>query len=286
MRTFETKLGLRRHLEEVRHDGATVGVVPTMGYLHDGHLSLVRRSVRDCNVTVVTVFVNPLQFAPDDDLEAYPRDLDRDRRLCAGAGADIVFAPSVEEMYPRPTATTVSVSGVSEPLEGEHRPGHFDGVTTVVTKLLSVVGPSRAYFGEKDWQQLAVIRRMVQDLDMPVTVVGCPVVRELDGLAMSSRNVYLTEAERRAATVLNRALAAGVACVEAGERDPTVVRRVVEEMIAAEPLVAEPDYVAVVDAATLESVKPLAGAVRLLVAARVGRARLIDNMGVTVPPGT
>jgi pantoate--beta-alanine ligase len=280
MRTFETKQALRAWLDEARADEATIGVVPTMGYLHDGHMSLVRRSVRDCNITVVTIFVNPLQFAPEDDLEAYPRDLDSDRAACAAAGADVVFAPSVEEMYPRPIETTVSVAGVSGPLEGEHRPGHFDGVATVVTKLLSIAGPCRAYFGEKDWQQLAVIRRMASDLDIPATIVGCPIVREADGLAMSSRNVYLDAAQRRAAAVLNRALAAGIAAVEAGERDPVAVRGVVNSVLATEPLVESPDYVAVVDAATLREPAMLSGSVRLLVAARVGRARLIDNMGV------
>jgi pantoate--beta-alanine ligase len=271
---------LRARLDGERCAGRTVGFVPTMGALHDGHLSLIRTAAAADDVVLVSVFVNPLQFAPHEDLDAYPRNLDGDVALAAGAGAHLVFAPSVSEMYPQwPIRTTVSVSDLSIPMEGEVRPHFFAGVATVVTKLFAIAGPCRAYFGEKDFQQLAVIRQMAADLSLPVGVVGCPTVREPDGLAMSSRNVYLTAQERAASVALSRALAAGVAAIEAGERDPEVVRSILRRGI--EP-VAPLDYAEVVDAATLQPVDPLAGTVRLLVAARFGAARLIDNMGVTV----
>ena len=268
---------LRRRLDAARAAGRSVGFVPTMGYLHDGHASLVRAAATD-DVTVVSIFVNPLQFAPDEDLADYPRDLARDSEICDEAGADVVFAPSVEEMYPRPVATTVTVAGVSAPLEGESRPTHFAGVATVVAKLFSIVGSCRAYFGAKDWQQVAVVRRMAADLSMPVEVVACPTVREPDGLAMSSRNVYLTPEERTQAPVLRRALDAGVALVEAGETDPGTIEAAMAEVVATAPL-GELDYVAAVPADTLVAEGPLDGEVRLLVAVRFGGARLIDNDG-------
>jgi pantoate--beta-alanine ligase len=272
---------LRQAIARRRIVGSQIGFVPTMGALHEGHVSLMRRSVNECDATVVSVFVNPLQFGPREDLSAYPRDLDRDVALTESAGVGLVFAPPVEEMYPVPLLTTVAVREVSEPLEGETRPTHFAGVTTVVAKLFNLVGPCRAYFGEKDWQQLAVVRRMVDDLSFDVEVVGCETVREADGLALSSRNAYLGGAERAAAPVLHRALVAGAQTIVAGERDPDRVVSMMSEMIDAEPL-ASLDYVAVVDAATLGRVAPLTGELRLLGAARFGKARLIDNVGVTV----
>jgi pantoate--beta-alanine ligase len=272
---------LRQAIARRRIVGSQIGFVPTMGALHEGHVSLMRRSVNECDATVVSVFVNPLQFGPREDLSAYPRDLDRDVALTESAGVGLVFAPPVEEMYPVPLLTTVAVREVSEPLEGETRPTHFSGVTTVVAKLFNLVGPCRAYFGEKDWQQLAVVRRMVDDLSFDVEVVGCETVREADGLALSSRNAYLGGAERAAAPVLHRALVAGAQTIVAGERDPDRVVSMMSEMIDAEPL-ASLDYVAVVDAATLGRVAPLTGELRLLGAARFGKARLIDNVGVTV----
>ena len=279
MRVFTTIADARAFLDDVRRDRRSVGLVPTMGYLHAGHASLVEASVAANDVTLVTVFVNPLQFAPDEDLAAYPRDLDADVALAGAAGADAVLAPSVDEMYPQPIATTVTVGGISARLEGASRPTHFDGVSTVVAKLFAIAGPCRAYFGEKDFQQLAIVRRMAFDLSLPVEVVGCPIVREPDGLAMSSRNVYLTDAERSGAPVLHRALRLGVDLVERGERSSAVVRRAMLDLIAAVPEAAV-DYVAIVDAATFDEVDPLAGEIRLLVAVRFGRARLIDNVGV------
>ncbi|HEX5366801.1 MAG TPA: pantoate--beta-alanine ligase [Acidimicrobiales bacterium] len=281
-RTVTTVAELRSVLDAERAGGATVGFVPTMGYLHDGHASLMRAARRADDVVVVSIFVNPLQFGPAEDLAAYPRDLGRDTALAAAVGVDLVFTPSVGEMYPRqPVLTTVSVAGLSAPLEGASRPHHFAGVATVVAKLLSIVGPCRAYFGAKDFQQAAVVRRMVADLSMPVEVVTCPTRREPDGLAMSSRNVYLTPAERAAAPVVHAALRAGAAAIGAGERDPTVVRDLMAGIIAAEPL-AELDYAEVVDADSFTVPDPLVGDLRLLAAVRFGRARLIDNVGVTV----
>ena len=276
-----TVADLRQAIARRRIVGSKIGFVPTMGALHDGHLSLMRRSVSDCDATVVSVFVNPLQFGPREDLSGYPRDLDRDVALAESAGVGLVFAPPVEEMYPVPLLSTVAVREISLPFEGESRPTHFAGVTTVVAKLFNLVGPCRAYFGEKDWQQLAVVRRMVEDLSFDVDVIGCETVRERDGLALSSRNAYLGAAERAAAPVLHNALVAGAEAIERGDRDAEHVVAMMSEMIDAEPL-ASLDYVAVVEAATLNVVEPLAGELRLLGAARFGKARLIDNVGVTV----
>jgi pantoate--beta-alanine ligase len=274
-----------RALDAERAVGRRVGLVPTMGALHAGHRALVERAAAECDVVAVTVFVNPLQFDDPSDLDAYPRDLDGDVALAAAAGASVVFAPPVTEMYPghpAPMDSTVHVAGVSEGLEGASRPGHFDGVATVVAKLFSLAGPCRAYFGAKDFQQLAVVRRMVADLSIPVQVVACPTVREPDGLAMSSRNRRLSPAERRAAGALHRALRAGRSCVERGERDPARVRAAMVAVLVAEPLVTL-DYAVVVDPGTLRCPPVVEGDVRLLVAARVGDVRLIDNDGASSP---
>ena len=270
---------LRDAVGAVRAQGGSVGLVPTMGYLHEGHQSLVTRSAAENDLTVVSIFVNPLQFAEEEDYGTYPRDLERDREMCAAAGAGLVFAPSADEMYPQAPITSVTVKGLNAVLEGRVRPTHFDGVATVVAKLFAMLGPGRAYFGEKDYQQLAIIRRLTTDLSLPVEVVGCPTFREPDGLAMSSRNVYLTAEERPAATVLWRSLQAGRDAVVQGSRCPDEVEAVMAAVLAAEPK-ASPDYAAVVDAATLDRPDVLDGELRLLVAARVGRARLIDNLGV------
>jgi pantoate--beta-alanine ligase len=280
----ETIDRFRAVMEGARQGGALVGVVPTMGYLHDGHLSLMHRSVEECDVTAATIFVNPLQFAAGEDLDSYPRDLPGDLARCEAAGVDHVFAPPLDEMYPEPSLTTVVVGDLSRTMEGAARPTHFAGVATVVAKLFNIAGPCRSYFGEKDYQQLVVIRRMVTDLDFAVVVVGCPIVRESDGLAMSSRNVYLTPAERDAAPVLYRALRAGVASVLAGERQAGKVRALVAGVIEAEPLVRL-DYAEVVDACTLGALDELVpgSEIRLLVAARLGTPRLLDNLGVHVP---
>ncbi|MFV0258533.1 MAG: pantoate--beta-alanine ligase [Acidimicrobiales bacterium] len=275
---------LRRHLDRVRRDGGTVGFVPTMGYLHDGHGSLMRAAATAADTVVASVFVNPLQFAPTEDLATYPRDLERDTAIAGANGVEIVFAPADDEMYPEGRVlTTVSVGELSARLEGESRPTHFAGVATVVSKLLNIVGPCRAYFGEKDFQQLAVIRRMVLDLSIPAEIVGCPIVREPDGLAMSSRNVRLDPDERAAAVVLSQALAAGAEAVAAGATDPDAVTATMAKVVAGEPL-ARLDYAAVADPATLETPSAIRSDVRLLIAARLGPVRLIDNRGVTVTP--
>jgi len=284
MQVLSTKDEFREHLENVRALGRTVGLVPTMGALHEGHLSLLRAAAADCDVVALTIFVNPLQFGAGEDLSAYPRPLDRDLELAEEAGADVVFTPTTDEMYPEPTLSTVHIEQLTAGMEGESRPTHFDGVTTVVTKLFNIAGPSRAYFGEKDFQQLAVVRRMAADLDQPVTVIGCPIVRESDGLAMSSRNIYLSAPEREAATVIHRALRAGAAMISAGERDPALIEAHMASVIDAEPL-AELDYAVVVEPDSLVTPAELLSGtnVRLLMVAKVGSPRLLDNLGVDVP---
>jgi pantoate--beta-alanine ligase len=279
---LDTIAAFRSRLDEARAHGRVVGLVPTMGYLHDGHLSLMERARDECDVVAVTIFVNPLQFGPEEDLASYPRDLDRDVTLCGEVGVDVVLAPPVEEMYPTPVQTTVSVSGLGEGMEGASRPGHFAGVATVVAKLLNIAGPCRGYFSVKDYQQLAIVTRMVHDLSFPVTIVPCPILREPDGLAMSSRNVYLTPEERAAAPVIHRALQAGAAAIVAGERDPEVVRKLVAGIIEAEPA-TDVDYIEIVADGTVERPTELAGTVRLVTAVRLGRPRLLDNLAVTVP---
>jgi pantoate--beta-alanine ligase len=275
-------------LDAERAAGRTVGLVPTMGALHAGHRSLVERAAAECDVVAVTIFVNPLQFGPNEDLDRYPRSLEADCALVEGAGAAYVLAPSVEEMYGSGSLTTVSVVGaMTDVLEGASRPGHFNGVATVVAKLFAMTGRCRAYFGEKDWQQLAVVRQMARDLSFPVEIVPCATVREPSGLALSSRNAYLADDERRPAEALHRALREGAAAIDAGETDPGVVRGRMDAVISCEPLL-ELDYAEVVDADSLQVPEPLTGSLRLLVAARLrsGSARLIDNFGATNPAPT
>jgi pantoate--beta-alanine ligase len=264
-----------------RRAGGSVGLVPTMGYFHAGHRSLMRAARGADDLVVVSLFVNPTQFGPNEDLAAYPRDIEGDTKVAGEEGVDVLFTPSFDEMYPEPGVTTFHVGELAAGLCGARRPGHFDGVTTVVTKLFSIVGPCRAYFGRKDAQQLAVVARMARDLDLPVEVVGCPLVREPDGVAMSSRNAYLTVEERAAATVLSRALRAAADEIVAGERAaPPVVQRL-RERISEEPLVAL-DYAELVDAATLAPVERIERDALLALAAFVGKARLLDNLAITV----
>ena len=286
MEVHETIEGLRAVLDAERGAGRTVGFVPTMGYLHEGHVSLMRLAVERCDVVVASIFVNPLQFAAGEDLADYPRDLERDSSLTEDAGVDRLFVPSVDEMYPGgPVLTTVAVADLSHHMEGVARPTHFAGVATVVAKLFAIVGPCHAWFGEKDFQQLAVVRRMAADLSFPVVVEGGPIVREPDGLAMSSRNVYLRPDERQAATVLHRALLAGAAAIAAGERSADAVRSLVRDVVEAEPLVGPVDYAEVVAVDDLSPVDQLRSGqeVRLLVGARCGAPRLLDNVGAVVP---
>jgi pantoate--beta-alanine ligase len=256
--------------------GEPVGLVPTMGFLHEGHLSLVRRAREECASVVVSIFVNPTQFSPEEDLDSYPRDLERDLGLLESLGVNLVWTPTPGIMYPNGYQTWVQVDALAEPLEGAQRPGHFRGVTTVVAKLFNGVQPARAYFGQKDAQQVAVIGRMTLDLDFPLEVVVCPTVREKDGLAMSSRNKYLDPQERQAATVLFRALSAARDAHAAGERDAEKLRALMREIVAVEPL-ARVQYVSCADYDTLQELEIITGKTLLSMAVFVGGTRLIDN---------
>lgn len=274
MQVIETIAAFR----EVRARYPRLGLVPTMGYLHEGHLSLARRARQECGAVAVSIFVNPTQFGPSEDFSRYPRDLARDLALLEDLQTDLVFAPSGAEIYPPGHATTVEVDAVTDVLEGAVRPGHFRGVATVVCKLFNIVQPSRAYFGQKDAQQTVVIARMVRDLDMPVEVIVCPTIREPDGLAMSSRNSYLAADERRAATVLHRALAAADTRFRAGERSAEGLRGAMRDTLAHEPQ-ARIDYVSVADRQSLRELDtvPPQGAL-MSMAVRIGKTRLIDNV--------
>lgn len=276
MRTIRTVAELRPVIFAHRREGRSIGLVPTMGAFHEGHLSLMRRAREQCDVVVVWLFVNPSQFNDPADLDAYPRDEARDAALAEEIGVDILFSPAVEEVYPAGFATTVSVSGLTEALEGAFRgTAHFDGVTTVVTKMFNMVAPDVAYFGQKDAQQAVVVQQLVRDLNMPIRIEVCETVREADGLAMSSRNVHLSAEDRTRATALNRALSAIDVALADGVDDAEELRaRAVAELRAAE---IEPEYLALVSAETLAPVDRVQGAVLALVAARVGTTRLIDN---------
>ena len=271
---------LREQCEAARRADATVGLVPTMGFFHEGHRSLMRAARANHDLVVTTIFVNPLQFGPDEDLAGYPRDLPADIAAAETEGVDVVFAPSVPEMYPEPAITTVHVAGLTDGLCGAARPTHFDGVTTVVAKLFSIVGACTAYFGRKDFQQLVVVRRMAADLDLPVEVVGCPVVREPDGLAMSSRNAYLSTEERERAIHIFTSLRAAASVVGGGERDPERVRARVETEGARHGL--DYEYVEVRRASDLGALESINGEVVVAVASTVGTARLIDNVTMQI----
>lgn len=276
----ETINEVRAQVREWKRQGLKVGLVPTMGYLHEGHASLVRESVRRCDKTVASVFVNPTQFAPNEDLATYPRDFARDCEILEREGCDIVFHPSVEEMYPEGFATYVEIqSEMPKQLCGKTRPIHFRGVCTVVCKLFNIATPDMAFFGEKDAQQLAIVRRMVRDLSIGVEIVGCPIVREADGLAKSSRNAYLSEKERSAALVLSKAVSLGKKMTEEGERDASKVVAAMRALIEAEPL-ARIDYVSAVDGETMAPVKEISDRTLVALAVYIGKTRLIDNFTV------
>lgn len=279
MLVVSTIAEVRSRVAEARRAGQRIGFVPTMGYLHEGHLMLMRQARQECGFVLVSIFVNPTQFGPNEDFARYPRDLERDLSLCGSVPVDLVFAPSVEEIYPQPYLTRVSVSLLTTTLCGASRPGHFEGVATVVSKLLNIAQPDTAYFGQKDAQQVAVIRQMVTDLNLPVKISAVPTVREPDGLAMSSRNVYLTPEQRQAALVLSRSLHMAGGRVARGDRDLPAIRQAMQEMIRSEPL-AELDYAEIVDPRTLQPLQtlPQGGQALAAVAVRFGRTRLIDNM--------
>lgn len=276
MKIVETVEEVRAQVKAWRKEGFSVGLVPTMGFLHEGHKSLIDRAVAENDKVVVSVFVNPMQFGPKEDLASYPRDLDRDAALCEDAGAALIFHPQPSEMYHDDFSSFVDMSTLTGGLCGKTRPIHFRGVCTVVSKLFNIVVPDKAYFGQKDAQQLAVIRHMVRDLNFGIEIVGCPIIREEDGLAKSSRNTYLNEKERQAALVLSRSLKEGKALMDAGEKDTAKIRKVITDMIEKEPL-AKIDYVEVVDWNTLESVDKVDGPVLTAIAVCIGKTRLIDN---------
>ncbi|MBD9507247.1 pantoate--beta-alanine ligase [Ensifer sp. ENS10] len=277
MKTFTTIAELRAAIAEHRRAGKSVGFVPTMGYLHVGHMELMRRAREENDIVVASIFVNPLQFGANEDLSKYPRDLARDQAMLEEGKVDYLFAPGVSDMYPRPMETVVDVPTLGSELEGSVRPGHFAGVATVVTKLFNIVQPDRAYFGEKDFQQLQIIRRMVDDLAQPVTVIGVPTVREADGLACSSRNVYLTAEERRAAAIVPKALDEAQRLVASGVSDAAALENAVTEFLSSESL-ARPEVVAVRDPETLETIETIGDRpVLLLLFVRFGTTKLLDN---------
>jgi pantoate--beta-alanine ligase len=270
---------MRDIVNRLKREGRQVGFVPTMGFFHEGHLALMRSACAENDVVVVSIFVNPLQFGPREDLAAYPHDFERDCRLAEEVGVDYIFHPSAEDMYPQPFRTGVSVSGVTDGLCGAGRPGHFEGVATVVAKLFHLVPAGRAYFGQKDAQQVRVVQQMVKDLDFEVEIRVCPTLREADGLAMSSRNAYLEPEERAVAPLIFQALQAGREAIEKGERNASGVEGRMREILEGEPLITL-EYAGIYDNISLESINEVRGQVLLALAARLGRARLIDNIPV------
>jgi pantoate--beta-alanine ligase len=277
MKVLHTIAEMRAACAEARRSGKRLGFVPTMGALHEGHLSLVRAARAQCDAVAVSIFVNPTQFGPNEDFSKYPRSFERDCKLLEAEGVALLFAPSVEEMYPKGAVTFVSVEGLSEKLCGRSRPGHFRGVTTVVAKLFHIVQPSAAFFGQKDAAQAVIVKKMVRDLDLPVEIVVCPIVREADGLALSSRNAYLDAAQRRSATVLHRALVQVQSLAETGERSSAKLIDAAQRVFREEPTV-KVDYVEMVDNETLDPVAEVCGGALVAVAAFVGATRLIDNI--------
>ncbi len=277
MNIVKTIQEVREHVRQWRKEGLSVGLVPTMGYLHEGHESLIRRAVAENDRVVVSVFVNPMQFGPKEDLASYPRDIDADSRLCEAAGASLIFHPEPEEMYEEGFCSFVDMTGLTNALCGLSRPVHFRGVCTVVNKLFNIVMPDRAYFGEKDAQQLAVVKRMVKDLNMDIEIVGCPIIREADGLAKSSRNTYLSPESRKQAVILSKSVFMAKQMILDGERDAAKVKKAMVDMINTMPL-AEIDYVEIVDVNTMKNIDKIEGDILCAIAVNIGgEARLIDN---------
>jgi len=280
MQTVHKIEELRKIVSSARNADKSVGLVPTMGYFHEGHLSLMRAARRENDLVVASIFVNPIQFGAGEDLDKYPRDLDRDAQLAESVGVDVIFTPSSEEMYPSSFSTYLDVEKITDALCGARRPGHFRGVATVVLKLLNIVQPDRAYFGMKDYQQLKVIQRMVADLNVPVDIVPMPIVRESDGLAMSSRNSYLSPEERKSALILSKSLARAQELIDGGVTSGEELQHEIEEFIAGEPL-AKIEYVSVVHSVTLESVSNVTDKILLALCVHIGKTRLIDNALLT-----
>lgn len=277
MKIVKTIKEVRAEVKQWKKEGLSVGLVPTMGFLHEGHKSLMERAVKENDRVVVSDFVNPTQFGPNEDLASYPRDLDRDAKLCESAGVTLLFNPEPEEMYYENKTTSVHMEGLTKELCGKSRPIHFDGVCSVVSKLFNIVTPDRAYFGQKDAQQLAVIKRMVRDLNFDIEIVGCPIIREADGLAKSSRNTYLSETERKAAVILSQSLQVGKEMIAQGETDAVKVKEAIVKKIETEPL-AKIDYVEVVDAENIVPVEKIDNNTLIAMAVYIGKTRLIDNM--------
>ena len=271
----------RNTIKEWRRQGYTIGLVPTMGYLHDGHASLMKKAKESCQKVVVSIFVNPMQFGANEDLSTYPRDLEADSRLCESLGVDLIFHPSVEEMYAPGFCSFVDMTGLTKELCGKSRPIHFRGVCTVVTKLFNIVTPDKAFFGQKDAQQLAVIKRMTADLNMDIEIVGCPIIREEDGLARSSRNVYLNKEERQAALILSKTIQLGQQMVQQGTRSASQLLAAMKASLESEPL-ARIDYVEAVSMDTIQPIDTLQGQVLVAMAVFIGKTRLIDNFIVEV----
>jgi len=273
---------MQKIANDLRQQGKSIGFVPTMGYLHEGHLSLMKCARKENDVVVISIFVNPTQFVPGEDYERYPRDEEGDIKKAKEVGVDIVFIPDVKDMYPDGYSTYVEEKVLSAGLCGARRPGHFKGVTTIVAKLFNIVKPHRAYFGKKDYQQLRVIERMARDLNFDIEIIGCPIVREPDGLAMSSRNVYLSQEERKSALCLYKSLLLAQNMIKKGERNPTIIKKAMEEFILKHPHVKKIDYIEIVDRYTLQPVDKLTGNELIALAVFVGPARLIDNMEVSL----
>jgi len=281
MKIVKTKKELRNILKSERQKGKTIGLVPTMGYLHEGHLSLMRKAREENDLVVISIFVNPTQFGEGEDYESYPRDAERDAELAESVGVDLIFAPDAHEMYGKENITFVDMTGLTDTLCGVSRPGHFRGVMTVVTKLFNIVEPDKAYFGQKDAQQVAVLKKMVEDLDFGLEIVEMPIVREEDGLAMSSRNTYLGTEERKAALLISQSLFDARERIRGGDRDVKRLQKEIIERLSSHPLIRI-DYVKVVDAWSLDDIKQLKGNVLIAVAAKIGRTRLIDNIKMEV----
>lgn len=281
MNVYSTIDDSRQAVRDAQRQGKTVGLVPTMGALHEGHLSLIRASKQQCDITAVTIFVNPMQFGPDEDFDAYPRPMEDDLQACKNEGVDMVFTPDVETMYGSDSQTTIHVAGLTESLCGANRPGHFDGVTTVVAKLFNILPADKAFFGEKDYQQFVVIKKMVRDLNMPIEIVPCPILRDPDGLAMSSRNVYLTDAHRTQALSLSRSLFAAREQIATGQREvQTLTEAMRKEITSSGPV--NIDYIEIVDADSLTPLTIVDRKARICLAVHIGSCRLIDNVGVDV----
>ena len=281
MKTIQTIKEVRKQVKKWRKKGLTVGMVPTMGFLHEGHESLIKKAAKENDRVIVSIFINPTQFGPTEDFAAYPRDFIKDKKLCKEAGADLIFNPEASEIYFEDSSTSVNVLGLSEGLCGAKRPVHFGGVCLVVSKLFNIATPDKAYFGEKDAQQLAVIKRMVRDLNFDVKIIGCPIIRELDGLAKSSRNTYLSVEERKAALVLNKSLKLAKKAIDSGENCSEKIFQIIKNEIETETL-AKIDYIEIVNSDTLKSINTIASPSLIAIAVYIGKTRLIDNFTLEV----